>query len=55
MCVNNVASGGEWMTEREMLAAISMKLDLLMEYNKDDHNDIFDRLRELEQEMFIRF
>ena len=50
MCVNNVASGGEWMTEREMLASISTKLDLLMEYNKDDHDNIFDRLRELEQQ-----
>lgn len=50
MCVNNVASDGEWMTEREMLASISTKLDLLMEYNKDDHDNIFDRLRELEQQ-----
>ncbi|MCK4518411.1 hypothetical protein KAT92_06545 [Candidatus Babeliales bacterium] len=41
------------MTEREMLASISTKLDLLMEYNKDDHDNIFDRLRELEQKSTV--
>ena len=50
MCLNNAAPGNDYMTEKEMLAAISTKLDLLMEYNKDDHGNIFKRLGILEQQ-----
>ncbi len=38
------------MTDKEMLAAINVKLDLIMTYNKDDHGNIFDRLCALEQQ-----
>ena len=50
MCINNVASGDDYMTDKEMLAAISTKLDMMMEYNRSEHGNIFDRLCALEQQ-----